>query len=309
MTEQLAAISVDLDEVENYAAIHGLGGSLALPPAAIYERALPRIVRTFEELAVPATFFAIGSDLAKGDNAARVRKLHEAGHEIANHSFSHYYDLTRRSEAVQHDEVRKGADAIEDAVGVRPVGFRAPGYTVTDTLFEVLEREGVTYDSSVFACPLYYAAKAAAIGLYRARGRTSRSIIDDPRVLSAPADPYRVSAPYYRRGKRMLELPVGVTSDRTGRLPYLGTSVVMAGVLGARLLTRLVAGRKLVNLVLHGMDLADAREDGLEALIPHQPDLRRSARQKQAALASAVRALRRRGFRFVTLAEAARHYS
>jgi peptidoglycan-N-acetylglucosamine deacetylase len=309
MVEQLAAVSVDLDEVDNYAAIHGLGGSLALPPAAIYARALPRIARAFEELAIPATFFAIGRDLELPENGERLRALHAAGHEIANHTYSHYYDLTRRSQSAQQLEVQRGADAIEAAVGKRPVGFRAPGYTVTDGLFEVLEREGVQYDSSVFACPLYYAAKAAAIGLYRARGRTSRSIIDDPRVLTAPADPYRVSAPYYRRGQRMLELPVGVTSDRTGRLPYLGTSVVMAGELGARLLTTLVAGRKLVNLVLHGMDLADAREDGLEALVAHQPDLRRSAKQKQAALASAVRELRRRGFRFVTLAEAARHYS
>ena len=47
------------------------------------------------------------------------------------------------------------------------MGFRAPGYTITDEVFDVLAELGVAYDSSVFPCPAYWAAKAAAIGLHR----------------------------------------------------------------------------------------------------------------------------------------------
>jgi predicted deacetylase len=303
---KLAAISVDLDETDNYAAIHGLSDSGGISPSAIYDKALPRLVALFAELSIPATFFAIGRDLARADNRARLRALHGAGHEIANHTQHHLYDLTRRDEATQRAEVRGGADAIEQAVGVRPIGFRAPGYTITDALFDVLAREGVTYDSSVFPCPAYYLAKLSALGLYRVQGRKSRSILDDPRVLSAPADPYRVGRPYQRRGARMLELPVGVTSSLSGRLPYIGQALVMASERSARVLTRLVRARPLVNLVLHGMDLADAQEDGLMPLVAHQPDLRRSAAQKRASLVAAFEELKRAGFSFVTLAEAAR---
>jgi hypothetical protein len=189
------------------------------------------------------------------------------------------------------------------------VGFRAPGYTIDDQLFAVLASEGIAYDSSVFPCPSYYLPKALLINLIKLRGRQSRSIIDSPRVLAAPADPYRIGRPYYRRGEGLLELPIGVTGDLTGRLPYIGTSVVMAGELGARLLTKLASARSFVNLELHGMDLADAEEDGLTALAPYQPDLRRSATHKRAALVSALSELERQGYRFVTLAQAAHHYA
>jgi peptidoglycan-N-acetylglucosamine deacetylase len=305
---KLASVSVDLDEIDNYAAIHGLSG-LSLPRSPIYRSALPRLSALFAELDVRATFFAIGRDLADRGNAARLRELAAQGHEIANHSLSHLYDLTRRDADTQRREVVGGADAIEAAVGVRPTGFRAPGYTITDGLFEVLERAGVKYDSSVFPCPSYYFAKASAIGLIKLRGSESRSVIDDPRVLRAPADPYRIGQPYYRRGEGLVELPVGVTGDLTLRLPYIGTTVVLGGARGARALTALACARDFVNLELHGIDLSDADEDGLTALAPYQPDLRRSARTKRAALLAACTELKRRGYRFVTCAEAAAHFA
>ncbi|HEY8427189.1 MAG TPA: polysaccharide deacetylase family protein [Sandaracinaceae bacterium] len=299
---RLAAVSVDLDEIACYAAIHGLPPPTGAAARAVYEKALARFARLFESEGIPATFFAIGADL-DAENGARLAALKRAGHEIANHTLSHRYDLTRLDRAAIRREIEGGADAIERAVGERPVGFRAPGYTITDLVFEVLGEIGARYDSSVFPCPAYYGAKALAIAAIRARGRRSRSIVDDPRVLSAPADPYRTGTPYWRRGGGVVELPIGVT--RGARLPYIGTSIVLAGERGARLLTRAIAGRPLVNLELHGIDLADADEDGLAFLAPHQVDLRRSARAKEAALRAALSELRARGYRFVTLREAA----
>lgn len=300
---KLAAISVDLDEIGCYAAIYGLRPPGPSAARAIYDKALPRLAELFERERIAATFFAIGKDL-DADNAARIADLHARGHEIASHSQSHYYDLTRRPREVMRDEVLRAQDAIERACGERPKGFRAPGYTINDALFDVLEQEKLLYDSSVFPCPAYWAAKATAIGAIRVRGRRSDSIVDDPRVLSAPADPYRVGRPYWRRGRGLVELPIGVT--RGLRLPYYGSPVALAGERGARLLTQQIAGRPLVNLELHGIDLADADDDGLRWLAPYQVDLRRSAAAKRASIASAIATLRARGYRFVTLAEAAR---
>jgi hypothetical protein len=81
----------------------------------------------------------------------------------------------------------------------------------------------------------------------------------------------------------------------------------MWGAPGARLLTRLISGRPFVNLVLHGADLCGATEDGLRGLAPFQRDLQRSVADKRAALSEAVTVLKRQGYRFVRLAEAARH--
>ncbi len=299
---RLCAVSVDLDEIACYAAIHGLPPPSAAAARAIYERALPRLARVFEDEGIPATFFAVGADLDE-PNAARLAALRRAGHEIGNHSLSHRYDLTRLGREEIRAEIEGGAAAIERASGERPAGFRAPGYTITDEVFEVLAELGVRYDSSVFPCPAYFGAKAAAIGAIRARGRRSHSIVDDPRVLSAPADPYRVGRPYWRRGRGIAELPIGVS--RGPRLPYIGTNVVLSGTRGARLFTRAIVGRPLVNLELHGIDLADAEEDGLAFLAPHQLDLRRSAREKDAALRAALGELRGSGNCFVALREAA----
>jgi len=310
-TERLCAVSVDLDEMPCYTAIHGLPRTSLSENAqrAVYRKALPRLVELFERLAVPATFFAVGRDLADAHAANALRDLARRGHEIANHSHDHLYDLTRRTRAEMQTQVAEAARTIEHVTGRRPRGFRAPGYTITDALYDVLLEQGVSYDSSVFPCPLYYGAKLAAIGSYRLRGRPTRSIVDHPRVLTAPAEPYQVGRPYSQTGTGLLELPIGVTRDGAGRLPFIGTSLIMAGIRGTGWLCQAIAGRRLVNLELHGIDAADAELDQLTSLRHIQPDLRYTAEHKLAVLEHAVQRLRGFGYRFITLEQAAEAFA
>jgi len=100
----------------------------------------------------------------------------------------------------------------------------------------------------------------------------------------------------------MLELPIGVTPLQ---LPYIGTSLVLGGERIAETLTRQMLGRGLINLELHGFDVADAAEDGLEALAPHRADLRRTATDKLRSLRAAIRVIREADYELVTLDEAA----
>ncbi|WP_438036401.1 polysaccharide deacetylase family protein [Sorangium sp. So ce204] len=308
MRGRLAAVSIDLDEVPNYFAIHGLavpersGAAAAL--SAVYDTALPRIADFASSHGIPVTLFAIGRDLARPESAAALRALSDAGHAVENHSYGHRYDLSRLPRAAIALEVLLGAEAIAEAVGRRPTGFRAPGYTVSDALFDALDAVGVAFDSSVFPCPPYYAAKALAMGVQRVKGRGSSAILDTPRVLSAPRRPYRPGRPWYRRGgRRFVELPIQVTPGL--RLPVIGTSVALAGAAGARLLARACAGEALVNLELHGMDFLD-RSDGLEALAPFQPELRVPLGRRLEALGAFVEEVSRGGVGFVRLDEASR---
>jgi peptidoglycan-N-acetylglucosamine deacetylase len=170
-------------------------------------------------------------------------------------------------------------------------------------VFEVLSELGVAYDSSVFPCPMYWSAKAVAISWIAMTGRTSRSIVDRPTVLLAPTRPYRVGSPYWKRGSGLLEIPVQVT--RGARLPFFGTSVTLAGPKRARWLAKMCVGEPLVNLELHGMDVLDAT-DGLEALRPHQQDVRVAWARKIEALHAVVDVLRAAGYAFATMGEAAR---
>lgn len=308
MAEKLAALSVDLDEIPNYYAIHGLPVAASDERTrAVYARAVPRFRELLAELGVPCTFFVIGQDMADERALAEARLLAAAGHELANHTQNHRYDLTRIARAEMKREVMEGVESVAKAFGRAPAGFRAPGYTITDELFEVLAECGVAYDSSVFPCPAYWSAKTAMIGWIRARGRRSHSIVDTPAMLTAPADPYRIGDPYWKRATTegtMVELPIGVT--RGARLPYIGTSVMAGGPTVAKALTAMIAGRPLVNLEMHGVDLLGANEDGLDSLAKHQRDLSVSVETKRATLRGVVEQLRAQGYRFVTLFEAAR---
>lgn len=300
---RVAAVSIDLDEISFYYQIHGLtaepGGEGA---SAVYDIALDRLEALSTALSVPLTLFAIGGNLARPKSAARLRQAATRGHEIGNHTYGHPYRLTTLDRGAMEREVEEGARAIHNATGSRPRGFRAPGYTVSDDLLDHLRESGVRYDSSVFPCPAYFGAKVAAITAIRLRGRASHSMADTPNVLRAPTRPYRVGRPYWKRGDGLLELPIQVT--RGLRLPFIGTSVTMAGPAGARALAGMVVGEPLVNLELHGIDVLD-RHDGLEALVPYQPDVRVPHPRKVEALASAIETLRASGYAFLTLEEAA----
>jgi peptidoglycan/xylan/chitin deacetylase (PgdA/CDA1 family) len=298
----LCAVSVDLDEIHHYHAIHGLPPPTGRGATAVYDVALERLEALARAHHLPLTLFAVGSDLGRESNALRLRALSARGHEIGNHSLDHLYDLTRCPSAELRRQVRESSDLLETVIGQRPLGFRAPGYAVSDELLRILREEGFRYDSSVFPCPAYYLGKAAVLGAMRLGGRRSETVLGSPAVLRAPTRPYRVGQPYWLRGSGILELPIQVT--RRARLPYIGTALVVGGPRGVRWLTRDVIGERFVNLELHGIDVLDA-SDGLDALVKHQLDVRVPVDRKLEALSVAIEALRRADYGFVRLGEAA----
>ncbi|HEY2366288.1 MAG TPA: polysaccharide deacetylase family protein, partial [Polyangiaceae bacterium] len=116
---RLCAISVDLDEIPNYWAIHGLdpasGSGRGL--TAVYDVAVGRLLDLAEEERIPLTLFAIGSDLVRTENADTLRAAHVRGHEIANHTLDHRYDLTRLGRDDMAHQIEGGITAIAHAVG------------------------------------------------------------------------------------------------------------------------------------------------------------------------------------------------
>ena len=257
------SVSVDLDGLGCYAAIHGL--SLRLDERAqraVPELAVQRFCELFEALGVRATFFVIGRDA--GIAPARLRAAALAGHEIASHSYGHDYALSRRTREEIAQDLTLAERAIEDACGSRPRGFRAPGYTLSPELLDAVRERAYSYDSSLLPSPPYYAAKAAALAVYALRGRRSQSILGGLRQLFAPRGPHR------RRGVR--ELPVATLPGL--RAPVIGTTVLPFPWLARRAF----AGGHL-NLELHGIDALDAT-DVPQEIAAAQPALRMRAAEK-----------------------------
>jgi peptidoglycan/xylan/chitin deacetylase (PgdA/CDA1 family) len=83
----------------------------------------PRVLDALAAAGAHATFFVLGR-LAM-QHASLVRRAHELGHEIANHSYSHRHPWTL-SRATSRQEIRAGADAIADILGERPCWYRPP---------------------------------------------------------------------------------------------------------------------------------------------------------------------------------------
>ena len=301
---RLACINIDLDGLAHYAAIHGLPDE-ALPPGAVdlVDRvAIDRFVGLCDAAGVKGTLFAIGGDLREPGRRS-LRAAAAGGHEIGNHTHAHDYALSRRSPPAVAADIALGADEIEAASGMRPRGFRAPGYTFTAAMYAALVEQGYAYGSSVFPAAPYYLAKAAVMGALAIAGRPSRSVLDRPRVLAAPLLPYRPDpADVYRRGAGAVpELPVSV--EPVTRFPFIGTFVATLPGGVVDLLYRQISRQPFLNLELHGIDLLDESDGAGAALARAQRDLRVPAARKQARLGELVARIRR-DYDVVTLLEA-----
>jgi peptidoglycan-N-acetylglucosamine deacetylase len=297
---RLASVSIDLDGLRHYETLYGLGAESQ--PDAVAALAPVRLAELLDEIRAQGTFFAIGRELLP--SGGPLRHLAEAGHEIGNHTLTHPYAVTRLSAAELRQEVEGGARAIAEATGQRPIGFRAPGYTLSAALLDAAAEAGHRYDSSVFPSVPYYLAKASVLALLRARGRPSAAILDRPRVLLAPIVPYRPARrePYARGDHPLLELPLAI--DPLLRLPFFGTLVVSFPWSVVRAVYASVRRLPFLNLELHGVDLLDASDGISPALAAAQRDLRVPLRQKLDRLRQVFSWLAR-DYELVTLARAA----
>ena len=303
----LASISVDLDSLPQYCRIYGLDeGMLDLrAQRLVYQLAIPRYLELFDSSGVKATFFAVGEDLRDEDNARSLRRARAAGSEIANHSLSHDYALSRRPRSEIDAELAGAEEAIHAAVGERPVGFRAPGYALSAELYRALAERHYAYDSSTFPAAPYYAAKAAVMAASRALGRRSRAILDTPRVLLAPRNPYHPdpSRPYARGSGSVLELPI--TTAPFARIPFIGTFAAALPEAPVRATYLTLRSVPHFNFELHGIDVLEVGDGIPAALAAYQRDLRVTAHTKLSRLRSVLRWIRQ-DFEVVTLSEAAR---
>ncbi|GMU62990.1 MAG: polysaccharide deacetylase [Myxococcaceae bacterium] len=305
---RLGTISVDLDSLPHYCRIQGVDEAVLdeRARALVASAAIPRFLELFHRARVPATFFVIGADLSQAGMREALLTARAAGIELGSHSFSHDYALSRQSgEAIARD-LAQADEVIEEATGARPVGFRAPGYTLSAKLLQAVAQRGYAYDSSVFPAAPYYLLKASVMGALAALGRPSRAILDSPRVLLAPRTPYRpsLSAPYAKGDAPLIELPMSVAP--LTRVPFIGTFVTTAPWAAVELTFRTLSRDELLNFELHAVDVLDQSDGVPPVLARQQRDLKVPARKKLARLRRLFSWLAE-DRRCVTLAEAARH--
>ncbi len=129
-----------------------------------------KVLSLLAEAGVKSTFFMLGSVAEKLPGLAPM--IADAGHEIASHGYSHTL-VPLLDPRRFRDELRRTADILGSQCGHRPVGYRAPQWSLGNGVswaFDILFEEGYIYDSSLNPLPIVGSGTGPRIPFARKAG-------------------------------------------------------------------------------------------------------------------------------------------
>lgn len=98
------------------------------------------LLQVLDDKNAKATFFLVGQQVAA--YSATVQAMHDAGHEIASHTWDHK-QLTALSESQIRAQLDRTAELIVDATGEQPAMMRPPYGATNDTVAKVTRDAGL----------------------------------------------------------------------------------------------------------------------------------------------------------------------
>ena len=267
----LASISLDLDNKWAYLKAHG--DPLWEDYPTYFPMVIPRILDILGERNQKITFFVVGRDAEQEINLPSLKMIADDGHEIANHSHNHEPWLHLYGPKQLAEEFDKAEKAISNATGQMPVGFRGPGFSLSDEVLRTLIRRGYIYDGTSFPTFLGPIARA----YYFWSSGLSKDQKDDRKELFGRfVDGFKSLSPYSFswRGKTIVELPVSTMP--IFRLPIHGSYLLFLGqystLLAKAYFKFALSLCKLTKLephfLLHPLDFMGVEDDEQMAFFP-----------------------------------------
>jgi polysaccharide deacetylase family protein (PEP-CTERM system associated) len=113
------------------------------------ERNSDAVIELFGRMGAKGTFFTLGWVAER--YPALIRRIADAGHEVASHGWDHLRVFTMTPDQFRAD-IRRTRQALEDSSGCAVTGYRAPSFSIdkrTPWAHEILAEEGYAYSSSV----------------------------------------------------------------------------------------------------------------------------------------------------------------
>ncbi len=109
-----------------------------------------RILDVFDEHQAKATFFILGWVAERFPEL--IKEIHQRGHEVASHGFSHTKATVQTPSEFQQD-VSSTKQLLEDIIGAEVTGYRAPSFSIcaeNEWAFACLKEAGYHYSSSTY---------------------------------------------------------------------------------------------------------------------------------------------------------------
>ena len=98
------------------------------------------VLKLLEQYNAKATFFCIGKNVIKHPDV--LRQIHNAGHIIGNHSYTHSATIDFHGETSWLNELRQTDATIKQAIGRAPRFFRPPYGVTTPHLANAIRKSG-----------------------------------------------------------------------------------------------------------------------------------------------------------------------
>lgn len=271
------AVSIDLDHESDYAKVYGIHN---FSPATeyLYEQSLPRVLKLLDEFRAKATFFVVGRDVANKTRLRVLKTILQYGHEIANHTFSHYHNFHNLGSKMKLEEIEKAHEAVWHHFRYKMVGFRAPGYNIDSETLHILKKLGYWYDSSVHPTIAHPILRLALY--WKTRERASLASMGPLSVITAPIVPYRCdlsSVTQIEPSSSFVEIPVTVVPFV--RLPIFGTTHLALGARYFQTIAPFLQKLSVINFEVHGIDLIDKPSKNFSWFLRH-PGMQRVAEER-----------------------------
>jgi polysaccharide deacetylase family protein (PEP-CTERM system associated) len=97
-----------------------------------------------------ATFFVLGC--IGEDYPDVIKRIAREGHDVASHGYGHQLAYQQTISEFKAD-VQKAVAILEDLIGAKVLGYRAPSWSIVESnlhYLEALEELGLKYDASIF---------------------------------------------------------------------------------------------------------------------------------------------------------------
>ncbi len=252
-------ISVDTDSLDMF--YSAINNNILNEHDLTYRIILPRYLDFLKENNIRATFFIIGSHIKSQYHQSILKRMVNEGHEVGNHTFNHHLHFSSLPLKIKEQEIRRCETIIEEVTGIRPVGFRAPAYSIDSETIKILEKRDYLYDSSIY--PSFFNILSSLYHFIKTANLKNIRIATDIKHMLSPIKPYHpdLDKIYIKGSSRIFELPIN--SVPVFRLPFHGTFLFASGsrCLFNFSLKMIFSFNVPLNYLLHSVDLYDRDND------------------------------------------------